>query len=99
MKRKFFSALLCMAMASTSLLGYGSTVFAESADDSVSSYADIEKREYKDVKLQMLDRFDTTAEDGKWLHNTIDSFMQKYPGIEIETIDITTENNIDNFKK
>ena len=93
MKRKFFSALLCMAMASTSLLGYGSTVFAESADDSVSSYADIEKREYKDVKLQMLDRFDTTAEDGKWLHNTIDSFMQKYPGIEIETIDITTESD------
>lgn len=87
MKKKVLSMLLCVAMLGT----MGTVPVAAEAEE--SPYANLEDREYKDIHLTMLDRFDVTAEDGIWLHNTIDSFMEAYPGIEIETIDLTTESD------
>lgn len=87
MKKKLIAVLMSMAM----LASTGSVCFAaDKSDDSATDY-DVENREYKDVTITLHTRWDEADTSGPLYQAIVDGFMEKYPGIKVETIQIPTE--------
>lgn len=84
MKRKVFAAMMAVAMMG-SLLG-GVVVHAEDA----TNY-DVENFEYEDVTITLHTRWDEADVSGPLYQAIVDGFMEKYPGITVECINIPTE--------
>ncbi|MCD8153290.1 MAG: extracellular solute-binding protein [Clostridiales bacterium] len=85
MKKKVLAVMLSLAM--TTSLG-GSVVFAEESD---SSIYDVENYEFEDVTITIHTRWDEADTSGPLYQEIVDSFMEKYPGITVECINIPTE--------
>lgn len=65
--------------------GGGAASAAEAGD------YDVENREYNDVTITIHTRWDSGDVSGPLYQAMVDGFMEKYPGITIETINIPTE--------
>ncbi len=82
MKRKLLATLLSFAMVAS----MGTVVYAEDATD-----YDVENREYNDVTITLHTRWDEGDVSGPLYQAIVDGFMEKYPGITVESINIPTE--------
>ncbi len=82
MKKK----LLALLMSVTMVASLGCVSFAE--DD--SEY-DVENREYDGVTITLHTRWDESDPSGVAYMDIVNDFMEKYPGITVETINIPTE--------
>lgn len=87
MKKKLLATMMSLAMAATSL-GVGVNVFA--SDDTATDY-DVENREYNDVTITIHTRWDEADVSGPLYQAIVDGFMEEYPGITVECINIPTE--------
>ena len=77
-----------MSLAMVASLGSGVTVFA--SDDASTDY-DVENREYNDVTITIHTRWDEADVSGPLYQAIVDGFMEEYPGITVECINIPTE--------
>lgn len=97
MKKRIAAVLLSAAMVVTTLAGCGNSSSDPTKKDSGSKDAqaetdyDVENREYKDVKITIHTRWDTGDVSGPLYQNIVEGFMEKYPGIKVEQINIPTE--------
>lgn len=82
MKKKLLAAMLTLAMTAS----MGTMVYAEDAAD-----YDVENREYNDVTITVHTRWDEADTSGPLYKAIVEGFMEKYPGITVETIAIPTE--------
>ncbi len=82
MKKKLLAAMLTLAMTAS----MGTMVYAEDAVD-----YDVENREYNDVTITLHTRWDEADTSGPLYKAIVEGFMEKYPGITVETIAIPTE--------
>ena len=64
----------------------GSIVFADEAVD-----YDVENHEFKDVTITLHTRWDEADISGPLYQDIVNGFMEKYPGITVECINIPTE--------
>lgn len=66
---------------------------AGSSDEGSSADGDydVENREYKDVTITIHTRWDVADTSGPLYQGIVESFMEKYPGITVEQINIPTE--------
>ena len=86
MKKKIVAVMMSLAMVAS--LGSGVTVFA--SDDASTDY-DVENREYNDVTITIHTRWDEADVSGPLYQAIVDGFMEEYPGITVECINIPTE--------
>ncbi len=63
---------------------------AEGTEAAASDY-DVENREYKDVTITIHTRWDVADTSGPLYQAIVEGFMEKYPGITVEQINIPTE--------
>ena len=82
MKKKLVAAMTILAMAAST----GSMVYAAEGAD-----YDVENHEFKDVKITLHTRWDEADISGPLYQQIVDGFMEKYPGITVECINIPTE--------
>lgn len=82
MKKKLIAALTALTMVAST----GSMVFADEAVD-----YDVENHEFKDVTITIHTRWDEADISGPLYQAMVDGFMEKYPGITVECINIPTE--------
>ncbi len=82
MKKKLLAAMMSLAMAAS----MGTVCCAEENVD-----YDIENHEFKDVTITVHTRWDAADISGPLYQNMVDTFMEKYPGITVECINIPTE--------
>ncbi len=87
MKKKLLAAMMSLAM----IASMGTVCYAEEAVD-----YDIENHEFNDVTITVHTRWDTTSPSGPLYMKMVDTFMEKYPGIKVETICIPTEEDWEN---
>lgn len=88
MKKKLLAAMMAATMVATSL-GGAVTVFAE--EEAASTDYDVENREYNDVTITLHTRWDEADVSGPLYQAIVDGFMEEYPGITVECINIPTE--------
>lgn len=88
MKKKILAAMMAATMVATSL-GGAVTVFAE--EEAASADYDVENREYNDVTITLHTRWDEADVSGPLYQAIVDGFMEEYPGITVECINIPTE--------
>lgn len=88
MKKKLLAAMMAATMVATSL-GGAVTVFAE--EEAASADYDVENREYNDVTITLHTRWDEADVSGPLYQAIVDGFMEEYPGITVECINIPTE--------
>lgn len=88
MKKKLLAAMMAATMVATSL-GGAVTVFAE--EEAASTDYDVENREYNDVTITIHTRWDEADVSGPLYQAIVDGFMEEYPGITVECINIPTE--------
>lgn len=86
MKKKIVAVMMSLAMVAS--LGSGVTVFAS---DNASTDYDVENREYNDVTITIHTRWDEADVSGPLYQAIVDGFMEEYPGITVECINIPTE--------
>ena len=79
---------MAATMVATSL-GGAVTVFAE--EEAASTDYDVENREYNDVTITIHTRWDEADVSGPLYQAIVDGFMEEYPGITVECINIPTE--------
>ena len=79
---------MAATMVATSL-GGAVTVFAE--EEAASADYDVENREYNDVTITLHTRWDEADVSGPLYQAIVDGFMEEYPGITVECINIPTE--------
>lgn len=82
MKKKMIAAMTALAMVTST----GSVVFADETVD-----YDVENHEFKDVTITLHTRWDEADISGPLYQDIVDGFMEKYPGITVECINIPTE--------
>ena len=82
MKKKMIAAMTALAMVTST----GSVVFADETVD-----YDVENHEFKDVTITLHSRWDEADISGPLYQDIVDGFMEKYPGITVECINIPTE--------
>ena len=82
MKKKLIAAVTALAMVAST----GSIVFADEAVD-----YDVENHEFKDVTITLHTRWDEADISGPLYQDIVNGFMEKYPGITVECINIPTE--------
>lgn len=82
MKKKLLAAMMSIAM----IASMGTVCYAEEAAD-----YDVENHEFNDVTITIHTRWDEADVSGPLYMEMVNSFMEKYPGITIETINIPTE--------
>lgn len=82
MKKKLIAAMTALAMVAST----GSVVFAAEGAD-----YDVENHEFKDVTITLHTRWDEGDVSGPLYQDIVDGFMEKYPGITVECINIPTE--------
>ena len=82
MKKKLVAAMTILAMTASA----GSMVYAAEGAD-----YDVENHEFKDVKITIHTRWDEADISGPLYQKIVDGFMEKYPGITVECINIPTE--------
>ena len=80
--------MMAATMVATSL-GGAVTVFAE--EEAASTDYDVENREYNDVTITIHTRWDEADVSGPLYQAIVDGFMEEYPGITVECINIPTE--------
>lgn len=107
LKKKLVGLLLTAAMLATALAGCGNGNSSSSdnggstdsgaGDTAAESDAgegtdyDVENREYKDVNITIHTRWDVSDVSGPLYQAIVEGFMEKYPGITVEQINIPTE--------
>lgn len=82
MKKQVLAVALSLSMA----VSMSTVCFAGEAVD-----YDVENHEFKDVTITLHTRWDEADISGPLYQNMVDTFMEKYPGITVETINIPTE--------
>lgn len=82
MKKKILAAFMALAM----ITSMGSTVFAEETVN-----YDVENYEFDDVTITIHTRWDEADVSGPLYMEMVNSFMEAYPGITVECINIPTE--------
>lgn len=82
MKKKVLAVIMSLAMVTS----MGSTVFASDTTD-----YDVENHEFNDVTITIHTRWDEADVSGPLYQEIVDSFMEEYPGITVECINIPTE--------
>lgn len=82
MKKKIIAAFMALAM----ITSMGSTVFAEETVN-----YDVENYEFDDVTITIHTRWDEADVSGPLYMEMVNSFMEAYPGITVECINIPTE--------
>lgn len=82
MKKKLIAAMTALAMVAST----GSVVFAAEGAD-----YDVENHEFKDVTITLHTRWDEADISGPLYQDIVNGFMEKYPGITVECINIPTE--------
>lgn len=81
MKKKLIAAMTALAMVTST----GSVVFADEVNYDVENY------EFKDVTITLHTRWDEADVSGPLYQDIVNGFMEKYPGITVECINIPTE--------
>ena len=81
MKKKMIAAMTALAMVAST----GSVVFADEVN------YDVENHEFKDVTITLHTRWDEADVSGPLYQDIVNGFMEKYPGITVECINIPTE--------
>ena len=71
--------------------GAGDTAAESDADAGAGADYDVENREYKDVNITIHTRWDVGDVSGPLYQAIVEGFMEKYPGITVEQINIPTE--------
>ena len=88
MKKRLLAAMLTMAMTMSMS---GVVCHAENGID-----YDVENHEFNDVTITLHTRWDEADVSGPLYMEMVNSFMEKYPGITVETINIPTESEWSN---
>lgn len=91
MKKRILSMLLAATMVGTLASGCGKTEPKQTNASSTETSVGVEEKEYKNVHITFLNRVDVGQKDGQWYQKKIKEFMEKYPGIQVESISIPTE--------
>ena len=91
MKKRILSMLLVATMVGTLASGCGKTEPKQTDASSTETSVGVEEKEYKNVHITFLNRVDVGQKDGQWYQKKIKEFMEKYPGIQVESISIPTE--------
>lgn len=94
MNRKLLASIMAVTMVVASCGGETITVFAE--DEAASTDYDVENREYNDVNITIHTRWDEADVSGPLYMDMVEGFMEKYPGITVECINIPTESEWSN---
>lgn len=107
LKKKIAGLLLSAAILAAAIAGCGNNhssssgsgtgdsdsgdTQAKSESDAGAADYDVENREYKDVNITIHTRWDVGDVSGPLYQAIVEGFMEKYPGIKVEQINIPTE--------
>lgn len=87
MKKRVIGLLLTSMFAISIVAGYGKEVAAEAT----TSIYDVENRTYEDVEIDVYTKIGSGTAWGDWYDAYVTSFMEQYPGITVNRVDIPTE--------
>lgn len=97
MKNEVCKKLMAIGLSALMLAGCGAKGADKTTEvkkkDASAVDTDVEKREYKDVKITIYTRMDTSTEKGKWFVKVLEDFQKEYPGIRVENIMTPTESD------